>query len=291
MNVPERFGKYSVLGILGRGAMGAVYKAFDPDIKRPVAIKTVRWDLLKEGGPAGSVGARFRHEAQAAGRLTHPGIVAVYEYGQSDDSAFIAMEYVEGSDLREYFARRTAFEEADIVSIMVQLLDALAHAHERKVWHRDVKPSNLIIMNDGKLKIADFGVARIEASEITQTFPLMGTPGYIAPEMYRGKAIDHRVDLFAAGAVMYQLLAGRPPFDGPAEKVMFKVCHEDPPSLATVDRFVVFSTTEREIYARYFDLPIERVAGWDTPYPHAHEWTYFPGPERIAAAMRKALEA
>jgi serine/threonine-protein kinase len=234
-NVPERFGKYKVSGVLGRGAMGAVYKAFDPDIKRPVAIKTIRWDLLQEGGPAGSVGARFRNEAQAAGRLAHPGIVAVYEYGQSNDYAFIAMEYVEGCDLREYFARKTAFKEADIVSIMVQLLDALGHAHERSVWHRDIKPSNLIIMNDGRLKIADFGIARIEAADITQTFPMMGTHGYIAPEVYGGRGVDHRADVFAAGAVMYQLVAGKPPFDGPAEKVMFKVCNESPVSLTDSD--------------------------------------------------------
>jgi serine/threonine-protein kinase len=233
---PERFGKYTVSGVLGRGAMGAVYKAFDPDIKRPVAIKSIRWDLLQEGGPAGSIGARFRNEAQAAGRLAHPGIVAVYEYGQSNDCAFIAMEYVEGCDLREYFARKTAFKEADIVSIMVQLLDALGHAHERSVWHRDIKPANLIIMNDGRLKIADFGIARIQASDITQTFPLMGTHGYIAPEMYGGQGVDHRADVFAAGAVMYQLMAGKPPFDGPAEKVMFKVCNEAPASLIADDR-------------------------------------------------------
>ncbi|HUD26392.1 MAG TPA: serine/threonine-protein kinase [Burkholderiaceae bacterium] len=229
--VPERFGKYPVTGLLGRGAMGAVYRAFDPDIRRTVAIKTIRWDLLSEAGPGGSLAGRFRNEARAAGRLSHPGIVAVYEFGQGDDCAYIAMEYVEGSNLREYFSRKTAFSEADVVSIMVQLLDALGHAHERKVWHRDIKPANLIIMKDGRLKIADFGIARIEASEITQTFPMMGTPGYIPPEVYRGESIDHRVDLFAAGAVMYQLLAGKAPFDGAPESVMYRVLNHDPASL------------------------------------------------------------
>jgi len=234
--IPERFGKYPVSGILGRGAMGAVYKAFDPDIKRAVAIKTIRLDLLQDGSPAGSLAARFRNEAQAAGRLAHPGIVAVYEFGQSDDCAFIAMEYVEGCNLREYFARKTAFEEADIVSIMVQLLEALGHAHERKVWHRDIKPSNLIIMSDGRLKIADFGIARIEATEMTQVFTVMGTPGYIPPEVYRGEAVDHRADIFAAGAVMYELLTGEPPFAGAAETAKFKVCNEDPAPVPADDR-------------------------------------------------------
>ena len=229
--VPERFGKYPVTGLLGRGAMGAVYRAFDPDIRRTVAIKTIRWDLLNEGGAGSSLAARFRNEARAAGRLSHPGIVAVFEFGQSDDCAYIAMEYVEGCNLREYFAQKTVFSEADAVSIMVQLLDALGHAHERKVWHRDIKPANLIIMKDGRLKIADFGIARIEASEITQTFPMMGTPGYIPPEVYRGEAIDHRVDLFAAGAVMYQLLAGKAPFDGAPESVMYRVLNQDPAAL------------------------------------------------------------
>jgi eukaryotic-like serine/threonine-protein kinase len=228
---PERFGKYPVTGLLGRGAMGAVYRAFDPDIRRTVAIKTIRLDLLTEDQAGVSLAARFRNEARAAGQLQHPGIVAVFEFGQSDECAYIAMEYVEGSNLREYFARKTVFGESDVISIMVQLLDALGHAHQRKVWHRDIKPANLIIMNDGRLKVADFGIARIEASDITQTFPLMGTPGYIAPETYRGEAIDHRVDLFAAGAVMYQLLAGKAPFDGPADSVMYRVCNKDPPSL------------------------------------------------------------
>jgi eukaryotic-like serine/threonine-protein kinase len=233
MSIPERFGKYVVSEMLGRGAMGAVYKAFDPDIRRHVAIKTLRLDVYSS--PTGSLAARFRKEAQAAGRLAHPGIVTVFEFGECDECAFIAMEYVQGCNLREYFQRKTAFEEGDIVSIMVQLLEALTHAHERKVWHRDIKPSNLIVTNSGKLKITDFGIARIEA-EITQTFTLMGTPGYIPPEMYRGEAIDHRVDLFAAGAVMYELLAGKAPFDGGAESVMFNVCNEDPPPLADAER-------------------------------------------------------
>ena len=215
--------------------MGAVYKAFDPDIKRPVAIKTVRWDLLQTGGPAGAIGARFRNEAQAAGRLTHPGIVAVYEYGQSADCAFIAMEYVEGCDLREYFTRGKAFALADVVSIMVQLLEALEHAHQRKVWHRDIKPANLIVMNNGSLKVADFGIARIDAPDVTQTFPLMGTPGYSPPEMYRGQSGDHRADIFAAGAVMYQLLTGRRPFDGGFETVIDQVCNKDPAPLTAND--------------------------------------------------------
>jgi serine/threonine protein kinase len=211
--------------------MGAVYRAYDPDIRRLVAIKTIRWDLLHQGGPAASLAARFRNEARAAGRLSHPGIVAVYEYGQTDDHHYIAMEYLEGCNLGEYFARDTAFLEADVVSIMAQLLDALGHAHDRGVWHRDIKPSNLVIMKDGRLKITDFGIAWIGASGGEHALPRMGTPGYMPPELYRGQAGDQRADLFAAGAVMYQMLAGRPAFQGPVDSMKLKVCHEDPASM------------------------------------------------------------
>ena len=233
LSIPERFGKYVVKGVLGQGAMGTVYRAFDPDIGRDVAVKTIRWDLVRQSGHGGSIEARFRNEARAAGRLSHPGIVAVFEFGQGDDCAFIAMEYVEGCSLREYFARWTVFGEADIVSIMIQLLNALAHAHECKVWHRDIKPANLIIMKDGRLKVADFGIARIDVPDVTQTYTCMGTPGYMPPEVYRQEGLDHRTDIFAAGAVMYELLAGRPVFQGTAEAVMSRVCDaERAPSLA-----------------------------------------------------------
>jgi serine/threonine protein kinase len=233
LSIPERFGKYVVKGVLGRGAMGTVYRAFDPDIGRDVAVKTIRWDLVRQGAHGKSIEARFRNEARAAGRLSHPGIVAVFEFGQSDDCAFIAMEYVEGCSLREYFSRWTVFGEADIVSIMVQLLNALAHAHEHKVWHRDIKPANLIVMKDGRLKVADFGIARIDVPDITQTYTCMGTPGYMPPEVYHQEKLDHRTDIFSSGAVMYELLAGRPVFQGTAEAVMHCVCDaERAPSLA-----------------------------------------------------------
>ncbi|HEU0204159.1 MAG TPA: serine/threonine-protein kinase, partial [Burkholderiaceae bacterium] len=145
MAQPERFGKYPITGVLGKGAMGVVYKALDPVIKRQVAIKTIRKELIEDDTKAESIAARFRHEARAAGALQHPGIVSVYEYGEDNDFAYIAMEYVEGASLREYFARKVPFEEKDIVSLMAQLLEALAHAHERGVWHRDIKPANLIV--------------------------------------------------------------------------------------------------------------------------------------------------
>ncbi|MDH5577688.1 MAG: protein kinase [Betaproteobacteria bacterium] len=235
MTSSERLGKYEILETLGRGAMGVVYKGFDPGIDRTVAIKTVRKELIEDDDRAGMALARFRNEARAAGRLSHPGIVAVYDYGESDAVTYIAMEYVQGNSLREYFNRGTRFSEPDIVSIMAQLLDALQHAHDAGVWHRDIKPANLIIMSNGRLKIADFGIARIETSQLTQTGMVMGSPGYMAPEQYAGGAVDFRADLFAAGVVMHQLLTGSRLFTGSAEQVAYKICHQDAPAPSAVD--------------------------------------------------------
>jgi serine/threonine-protein kinase len=227
MNGPTQLGKYAVSEVLGKGAMGIVYKGFDPHIRRTVALKTIRKELIDEGEGA-TLLARFRNEAQAAGRLSHPGIVAVYEWGEAGELAFLAMEYVQGNSLREYFNRGTRFEGPDVVSVMAQLLDALHYAHEQGVWHRDIKPANIIIMNNGKLKVADFGIARIDTSNLTQTGAVMGTPGYMAPEQYTGLPVDWRADVFSAGVVMYQLLTGTHPFIGNPEMIAYKICHEQP---------------------------------------------------------------
>jgi serine/threonine-protein kinase len=235
MNNPQRLGKYPITGILGKGAMGIVYRGYDPVIKRPVAIKTIRRELIEEDERAESLAGRFRKEAQAAGALNHPGIVAIYEYGEDASHAFIAMEYVEGNSLREYLARGARFEERDIVSIMSQLLDALDFAHKRTVWHRDVKPANIIIMGNGRIKLADFGIARIESSDRTLANVIMGTPGYIAPEHYLGQPTDHRIDIFSAGVLFYVLLSGQAPFRGRPEAIMHDVCYHDPIPPSEVD--------------------------------------------------------
>ena len=234
MTTPHHLGKYEITEVLGQGAMGVVYKGFDPGIRRVVAIKTIRRELVEGERHAAAMLARFRNEAQAAGKLSHPSLVAVYDYGEDAEVAYIAMEFVEGNSLREYVGRGTRFAERDAVSIMSQLLEGLAHAHERRVWHRDIKPGNVIVMRNGKVKIADFGIARIEASELTQTGVMMGSPGYMAPEQYAAAQIDHRADLFAAGVVFYQLLSGAKPFVGTTEQVSYQTCHQEPlrPSLA-----------------------------------------------------------
>jgi len=235
MTTPERLGKYEIVEVLGKGAMGVVYRAFDPDIHRTVAIKTIRKELVDDQERAAMMFARFKNEARAAGRLSHPGIVAVHDYGDTGAVTYIAMEFVQGMSLRDYFNRGTRFQERDIVSIMAQLLEALQHAHEQGVWHRDIKPANLIVMNNGRVKIADFGIAKVETSQLTQTGLVMGSPGYMAPEQYTGGGVDWRADLFAAGVVMYQLLTGVRAFAGTTEQMAYKICHTSPPPVSESD--------------------------------------------------------
>jgi len=228
MTVPASLGKYRISAVLGEGAMGVVYKGFDPGIQRTVALKTIRRHLVDSADSGATMAARFRNEAQAAGRLSHPGIVAVYDFGDEGDIAYIAMEYVEGSSLSRYLAKEARFAEDDVVSVTVQLLDALEHAHFHGVWHRDIKPANLILTRDGRLKVADFGIARIESMALTQVTSIVGTPGYMAPEQFLGKGVDRRVDLYAAGVLLYQMLVGKPPFTGSPESLMYRVVHEPP---------------------------------------------------------------
>ena len=228
MSVPERLGKYPITGVLGTGAMGVVYKALDPVIDRPVAIKTILKSLLGQDLSGSSAADRFRHEARAVGRLSHPGIVAIYEYGEDAETAYIAMEYVEGRSLAQVLAATPRLPEADILTLMDQLLAALDCAHRAGVWHRDIKPANLIVTDAGRLKLTDFGIARIETVALTQVNSSIGTPGYMAPEQYAGEGVDHRVDIFACGVLLYAMLCGHGPFRGSPETVMFKVLNEDP---------------------------------------------------------------
>ncbi len=225
---PAQLGKYPITGVLGKGAMGVVYKGFDPVINRPVAIKTIHKALIGQDLSGSSTTARFKNEARAVGRMSHPGIVAIYEYGEDAETAYIAMEYVEGRTLSQILHGTPRPPECDILTLMDQLLAALDCAHRHGVWHRDVKPANLLVTNSGQLKVTDFGIARIESVVLTQITSTIGTPGYMAPEQYIGEHVDHRVDIFAAGAILYGMLAGHPPFQGSAESVMYKVVNDHP---------------------------------------------------------------
>ena len=226
--------------------MGVVYEGFDPVLERTVAIKTILPAQL-DGSDVASVLARFKREAQAAGRLNHPGIVSVYEYGEVDAEydhtvmgnsghsqlepervAFIAMQFVKGRELRSYFEENERFALKDVGRIMEQILDALDHAHSNGVTHRDIKPANLIMLDDGRVKIADFGIARIESSQLTVAGTVMGTPSYMSPEQFQGQTVDLRSDLFSCGVILYQFLTGEKPFVGTLTSIMFKVLREQP---------------------------------------------------------------
>jgi hypothetical protein len=232
--VPERLGKYRLLSVIGSGSMGIVYKSYDPELGRAIALKTIRRELLDD--EIENFPARFRIEAEAAGGLTHPCIVTVYEHGEAEGYAYIAMEYVEGHSLRDCLESKVRFNTDQTINIVSQLLKALQYAHEHGVWHRDVKPANILLVTDGLIKVTDFGIARVESLSLAQADAIMGTPGFIAPEMYLGEEFDHRIDLFAAGVVFYHLLAGVTPFVGTPEKIMFKVCYETPLPASVVAR-------------------------------------------------------
>ncbi|MDB5888434.1 MAG: putative serine/threonine protein kinase, partial [Rhodocyclales bacterium] len=227
----DKLGKYEITGVLGRGGMGTVYQGYDPIIQRVVALKTIRKELLEEDQGEGMV-ERFKNEARAAGRLNHPGIVAIYDYGEDKDVSFIAMEYVNGCGLNEFFRAHKDIPLGDVVSIMLQLLAALDYAHEQGVIHRDVKAANLLITSDGKLKITDFGIARLDTSHLTMVGSIIGTPNSMAPEQFMGQPADRRSDVFSAGVIFYEMLAGQRPFVGTMESMASKVCYEveAPPS-------------------------------------------------------------
>jgi serine/threonine-protein kinase len=204
-------GRYVLDEEIGRGAMGTVYRATDPLIERAVAVKTVHLSKLDDGSLEPRM--RFLREAKAAGRLTHPGIVAVYDVGELEDLAFIVMEFVEGRSLKEVLEAGDPVPLATAAEIVRQAADALAAAHRSGVVHRDVKPGNLMLTRTGAVKVTDFGIARIDQSQRTRTGVLVGSPGYMSPEQLSGKHVDGRSDVFALGSLLYELATGRGPFE------------------------------------------------------------------------------
>ena len=280
-------GKYLIRRELGKGAMGVVYEGFDPVLERTVAIKTILPDQL-DSEHAGEVLARFKREAQAAGRLNHPGIVAVYDYGEvvaapDDDStllaapdaqaaeaqaagagkvAYIAMEFVKGRELRDFFETDQRFTLRETGRLMEEILAALGHAHSKGVVHRDIKPANLIVLEDGSVKIADFGIARVEKSELTQAGTVMGTPSYMSPEQFMGQTVDARSDLFSCAIILYQFLTGEKPFTGTTTTIMFKVLREEPlaPSMLNVAVPSAFDVVVKKAMAKSPDERYQSAA-------------------------------
>jgi eukaryotic-like serine/threonine-protein kinase len=256
---PTQLGKYEIIGEVGRGGMGSVYKARDPVLDRIVALKTMAVDVLAEAG----MRERFLREARSAARLQHPNIVTVYEFGEVEGAPFIAMEFLEGESLADAFAFGRLNEISDIVDIAAQLCDGLDYAHRHGVIHRDVKPSNVILPPEGGLKLVDFGIAWLDDKAFaTRTGMLLGTPAYMAPEQFTGEPIDHRVDQWAVGVIVYELVAGRPPFDATTvPALIYQIVHTPPPpidqrarSLPTALVSIVERALARQPRDRYPDL-------------------------------------
>jgi len=229
----ETVGKYEIRGRLGAGAMGTVLDAFDPVIERRAALKIINRPSADDAEGAEAM-ARFKREAQAAGRLNHPNIVAVYDYGEDASHAWIAMELVEGGTLKQVLDRGERFPLTETLRVMEEVLAGLDYSHKRGVVHRDIKPANIMLTQDGTVKIADFGIARLENSSMTQVGTVMGTPSYMAPEQLRGETVDARADIWAAGVMFYQLLTGEKPFEGGFSSVLHKAINTEPTPASTL---------------------------------------------------------
>ena len=231
----KTLGRYEILGEIGKGAMGVVYRARDPMLDRTVAIKTVNMSL--DPVEMAEYEARFLQEAKAAGGLNHPNIVTIYDIGKSGNVAFMAMELLDGRELRALASPGTPLAPARAVEIAAQVAEGLAYAHQHGVVHRDVKPANIMILQNGMAKITDFGIARMRVAEVhTQTGVVLGSPRYMSPEQVAGKRADPRSDLFSLGVILYEMLTGRPPFTGDdVSSIMFQIMNLVPPPPSTVN--------------------------------------------------------
>ncbi|QTN28106.1 protein kinase [Rhodoferax sp. AJA081-3] len=271
----EKLGRYDIVRVLGKGAMGVVYEGRDPNLDRQVAIKTIRVQSLSAEA-ASEYEVRFRTEARSAARLHHPNIVSVFDSGQDGDTAYLVMEFIQGEDLKHHLENGARFSVRSSIVMVHDLLMALDHAHRQNVVHRDVKPANMLIELSGRVKLTDFGVARIQEPDethLTQVGGAVGTPKYMSPEQAKGLRGDSRSDVFSAGVVLYELLTGILPFDGENQFVVIHqiVGHEPTkPSMLNPDvpaamdevmaRAMAKNPDERYATAREFGLALRVVA-------------------------------
>ncbi len=213
--IGKTLGRYKITEILGKGAMGVVYKGHDPKIDRQVALKTIRSEIFEDESNREELLGRFQREAQIAGRLSHSHIVGIYDVGEDDGVTYIAMEYIDGRSLDKIIKDGVKLSIDQIVFITIQVCDALNYAHRHRIIHRDIKPANIIIVGDeNKVKVADFGIAKLIDADMTIGKRLIGTPYYMSPEQIKGDKCDGRSDLFSLGIVLYELLTGKKPFSG-----------------------------------------------------------------------------
>jgi len=227
----QKIGRYEILGELGHGAMGLVYKGRDPIIDRLVAIKTIRFDRLYEAQEIQSLKERFFKEAQAAGKLIHPNIVTIFDVGEERGLSFMAMEFVAGESLAKYTSKDRLLPRDKVFQIIIESAEALDFAHRHGIVHRDIKPANIMLTPAGQAKVMDFGIAKLPTSTLTQTGSILGTPAYMSPEQISGQDLDGRSDLFSLGCVLYELLTGHKPFKGENfSSLSYQITHGTPQS-------------------------------------------------------------
>ncbi len=225
--VIEKLGRYIIVEELGQGAMGVVYKAVDPLIDRTVAIKTINLDLSRD--ELETFEKRFQREVQSAGKLNHPNIVTIYDVGRTEGVAYMAMEFLQGKELREILDSGVVLPLDKVVHIAAQVCDGLAFAHEHGIVHRDIKPANIMVMKNGMVKITDFGIAQVSSASRTMAGMVMGSPKYMSPEQVVGQQVDGRSDIFSLGVVLYEMLTGKTPFTGDnISAIMYQILNEEP---------------------------------------------------------------
>ena len=264
---PDQIGKYRILGVLGKGAMGLVYRAEDPLLGRQCAIK-----VIDSADVTDEMKQRFIHEARAVAKLDHPNIVVVYDLGEHEGQPYIAMELLVGEDLKSVLRRKPRLPVREAVDIIVQVCDGLAYAHERRIIHRDIKPANIHLCPDGRVKIVDFGVAKMESTSLTQTGMVIGTPDYMSPEQIQGKAVDPRSDIFSTGVVLYEMLTHSKPFSADSiTSVIYNVVFKEPPSFSQLEldvpepvETVIARAMAKELADRYerIDLMARDLRAW-----------------------------
>jgi len=239
--MPQQLGRYEVIELVGQGAMGSVYRGKDPAIDRLVALKTIRFEYGKSEEELDELRERFYREARAAGRLSHPNIVTVYDVGSEGDLQYIAMEFLEGHTLVEIVKNKKALNYKIMAKIIMQVCSALDYAHKQGVVHRDIKPANIMVLKNFEVKVADFGIARLDQPNMTmtQTGMAMGTPNYIAPEQLKGEKVDARSDIFSLGVVIYELLTHKRPFAGEnMSQLIYNILNVEPKKPSSIDEHI-----------------------------------------------------
>jgi len=249
--IPPTIGRYKVVQGIGFGAMGAVYKAFDPLIKRTLAIKTIRLDIPRQSPQYKSFIARFHHEAQVSGTLSHPNIVTLFDIGEESGIPYLAMEFVEGETIASILERGTRFAPEKVVVLISQIASALDYAHSKGVIHRDVKPANLMLFEGDRVKVTDFGIAKLMDAEMTQAGVLLGTPSYMSPEQAMGDKLDGRSDIFSLGVCAFEMLSGEQPFPGSnVTAILYKLVHVDPIEPANLEMNGLVPAKWHEVFGK-----------------------------------------